>query len=67
MQKGTLYTMEEFKVKHIKDGEGVFKFIERMFSGVDKSASQIYRDLSKSNVRVFTSGNDLKVLLEPKK
>jgi len=67
MQKGTLYTMEEFKLKHIKEGEGIFKFIERVFSGVDKSAIQIYRDLNKSNVRVFTSGNDLKVLLEPKK
>ena len=67
MQKGTLYTMEEFKAKHLQEGEGVFKFIERMFGDVDKSPSQIYRDLNKTNVRVFTSGKDTKILLEPKK
>ena len=67
MQKGTLYSMQEFKDKHMRDGEGIFKFIERMFGGVNKSAHQIYRDLNKSNVRVFTSGKDIKVLLEHKK
>ena len=67
MKKGRLYSMQEFKDKHMRDGEGIFKFIERMFVGVNKSAHQIYRDLNKSNVRVFTSGKDIKVLLEPKK
>jgi len=67
MQKGTLYTMEEFKLKHMKVGEGMFEFIERVFSHIDKSQSQIYRDLSKTNVRVFTSGKDVRILLEPKK
>ena len=67
MKKGTLYSMQEFKDKHMRDGEGIFKFIERMFGGVNKSPHQIYRDLNKSNVRVFTSGKDIKVLLEPKK
>ena len=66
MQKGTLYSMEEFKLKHMREGEGIFKFIERMFSSVNKSASQIYRDMDKSNVRVFTSGTDIKILLEAK-
>lgn len=66
MQKGTLYSMEEFKLKHMREGEGIFKFIERMFSAVDKSASQIYRDMNKINIRVFTSGTDVKILLEPK-
>ena len=49
MQKGTLYSMQEFKDKHMRDGEGIFKFIERMFGGVNKSAHQIYRDLNKYN------------------
>jgi hypothetical protein len=41
MQKGTLYSMQEFKDKHMRDGEGIFKFIERMFGDVNKSPHQI--------------------------
>ncbi len=67
MQKGTLYSMEEFKKKFMLDGEGKFEFIDRMFKDSGKSAVQLYRDLDKSNIRVFTSGKEIRVLLERKK
>ena len=67
MQKGTLYSMEEFKNKFMQENEGLFKFIGRMFKDTGKSDIQLYRDLNKSNVRVFTSGKEVRVLLESKK
>lgn len=67
MIEGKLYTMKEFRRKYQKKDERVTTFIERVFVNIGKSKAQLYRDINKSNIRVFTNGKTIKILLEPKR